>query len=181
MNDKQIINRILEGDERGMNALYEKATPMITKMIIKNSGTTAEARDIVQDVAIIFWRKLTEDNLILSCKISTYLYSVAWNLWRKELNRKKKFSDEEVDILVDEEFSFEIQEQIDIVRDSIEDLSPSCQLVLTEHLSGTPMCDIAEKCGYKNSDVAKTAKYKCQLQLEDVIRSKYSEFDVKDY
>src|SRR5687768_17658196 len=70
---------------------------MMTKLVITNSGTEEEARDVYQDALIVFWQKATSGNLVLTSKMSTYIYSICQNLWRKELDRKKRLSNEEKD------------------------------------------------------------------------------------
>jgi DNA-directed RNA polymerase specialized sigma24 family protein len=61
---------------------------MMTKMVMSNSGTEQEAKDIYQEALVVFWQKSTSKKLVLTSKISTYIYSICQNLWRKELDRK---------------------------------------------------------------------------------------------
>ena len=67
-------------------------------MVITNSGTEEEARDVYQDALVVFWQKARSGNLVLTSKMSTYIYSICQNLWRKELDRKKRLSNEEKDM-----------------------------------------------------------------------------------
>src|SRR5688572_1499449 len=91
MNEKEIFERIRKGDEKALEFLYKKYYRMMTKLVITNSGTEEEARDIYQDALVVFWQKATSGNLVLTSKISTYIYSICQNLWRKELDRKNGF------------------------------------------------------------------------------------------
>ena len=95
MNEKEIFERICKGDEKALEFLYQKYYRMMTKLVITNSGTEDEARDVYQDALIVFWQKATSGNLVLTSKMSTYIYSICQNLWRKELDRKKRLSSEE--------------------------------------------------------------------------------------
>jgi DNA-directed RNA polymerase specialized sigma24 family protein len=97
MNEKEIFERIQKGDEKALEFLYKKYYRMMTKLVITNSGTEEEGRDIYQEALIVFWQKATSGNLVMTAKISTYIYSICLNLWRKELDRKKRFSHEEKD------------------------------------------------------------------------------------
>src|SRR6185436_2895777 len=105
LSEKEIFERICKGDEKSLEFLYKKYYRMMTKMVITNSGTEEEARDVYQDALIVFWQKATSGNLVLTSKISTYIYSICQNLWRKELDRKKRLSNEEKDtpIMLDTE------------------------------------------------------------------------------
>src|SRR3954462_110814 len=92
MDEKEIFERISKGDEKTLEFLYKKYYRMMTKLVITNSGTEDEARDVYQDALVVFWQKATSGNLVLTSKISTYIYSICQNLWRKELDRKKRLS-----------------------------------------------------------------------------------------
>jgi RNA polymerase sigma factor (sigma-70 family) len=186
MNDKQIINRIKEGDNKGFSELYNKTEKSITKMVTNNSGSPQEAKDIVQDVVIVIWKKLTEDHdFVLTCKLSTYAYSVAWNLWRKQLRLKRKFAYEDYNSfdepLEEYDFDFEIQEQVGIVQKALVKQPDHYQLLLNEYLKGLSMQKIATKLGYKNADVAKSMKCKAQQSLSEIIKENYSEQDIQNY
>lgn len=179
MRDSEIIAKISQGDEKALEYLYRKYFSMMKRSILKNNGTEDEAKDIFQDALIVFWQKVTSGNLVLSSKISTYLYSICQNLWRKELDRKKRLSneekDEEVFLKNDEE------ERLKIVTDCINQLGDTCKKLLTYHyFDGLPMSEIADKLGFSNADTAKTKKYKCKQRLYELIRSKYSKSDFLD-
>lgn len=88
LTDSQIIQRIKLGDESALDYLYEQHYKMMLRMILRNNGTEQEALDVFQDALIVFWQKAMDVNFELTSKISTYLYSVCKNLWRKELDRK---------------------------------------------------------------------------------------------
>ena len=64
------------------------------KLVTSNSGTEYEAKDIYQEALIVLWQKAVSNNLVLTSKLSTYLYSICQNLWRKELDRKSRLSSE---------------------------------------------------------------------------------------
>src|SRR6188474_784223 len=100
MDEKETFERICKGDEKTLEFLYKKYYRMMTKMVITNSGTEEEARDVYQDALIVFWQKATSGKLVMTSKISTYIYSICQNLWRKELDRKKRLSNEEKDTAV---------------------------------------------------------------------------------
>src|SRR5438128_10565254 len=97
MDEKEIFERIKGGDEKTLEFLYKKYYRMMTKLVISNSGTEEEARDVYQDALIVFWQKAASGNLVLTSKMSTFIYSICQNLWRKELDRKKRLSNEEKD------------------------------------------------------------------------------------
>jgi RNA polymerase sigma factor (sigma-70 family) len=179
ISEKEIFERICKGDEKALEYLYKKYYRMMTKMVITNSGTEEEARDIYQDALIVFWQKATSGNLVLTSKISTYIYSICQNLWRKELDRKKRLSNEEKDISVIEDK--ESEERNRIINECINKLDETCrQVLMFYYFEELSMQDIADKLGFANTDTAKTKKYKCKRKLDELIKTLYSERDFLD-
>jgi DNA-directed RNA polymerase specialized sigma24 family protein len=97
MDEKEVFERIQKGDEKALELIYKKYYRMMTKLVITNSGTEEEACDVYQDALVVFWQKARSGNLVMTAKMSTYIYSICQNLWRKELDRKKRLSHEEKD------------------------------------------------------------------------------------
>jgi RNA polymerase sigma factor (sigma-70 family) len=179
MDEKETFERIKKGDEKTLEVLYKKYYRMMTKLVITNSGTEEEARDVYQDALIVFWQKATSGNLVLTSKISTYIYSICQNLWRKELERKKRLSNEEKDTAVSPDN--DSQEKEKIIALCIDQLGETCKKVLTYYyFEEMSMQDIADKLGFANTDTAKTKKYKCKKKLDDLVKAQYSEQDFLD-
>ena len=179
MNEKEIFERICKGDEKALEFLYQKYYRMMTKLVITNSGTEEEARDVYQDALIVFWQKATSGNLVLTSKMSTYIYSICQNLWRKELDRKKRLSNEEKDtaVLLDTDSA----EREKILAKCIDQLGETCKKVLMlYYFEEMSMQDIADKLGFANTDTAKTKKYKCKKKLDELVKAQYSEQDFLD-
>ncbi len=179
MKDQEVLEKISHGDETALDYLYKKYYRMMTNLVIKNSGTEEEAKDIFQEALVVFWKKAVSGNLVLTSKISTFVYSICLNLWRKELERKSRFSNEEKDGV--EFINDEQEEKIKIVHECINELGETCRKILNYHyFDGLSMQDIAEKLGYANTDTAKTKKYKCKQKLFELVKTKYSKSDFLD-
>jgi RNA polymerase sigma factor (sigma-70 family) len=179
MSEKEIFERICKGDEKALEFLYKKYYRMMTKLVITNSGTEEEARDVYQDALIVFWQKATSGNLVMTSKISTYIYSICQNLWRKELDRKKRLSNEEKDVAVS--IDTETEERNRIIAKCIDQLGDTCKKVLMYYyFEEMSMQDIAEKLCFANTDTAKTKKYKCKKKLDELVKTQYSEKDFLD-
>jgi RNA polymerase sigma factor (sigma-70 family) len=179
MNDLDIIKGLKSGNEALLETLYKKHYKMMVNMIIKNSGTEEEAKDIYQDSIIVFWQKVHSENFELTSKISTYLYSICLNLWRKELERKKRFSHEEKD--GESIQAFEQNERVKIMNECLQLMGDVCRKVLSlYYFDNYSMQEIANELGFANADTAKTKKYKCKKDLDQLVKSKYKESDIFD-
>ena len=71
MTDQEIFEKICQGDEKALEVLYKKYYRMMTKLVISNSGTEEEAKDIYQEALVVFWQKAVSGKLVLTSKIST--------------------------------------------------------------------------------------------------------------
>lgn len=179
MKDSEILQRIEKGDESALDYLYKKYYRMMTKLVITNSGTEDEAKDIYQDALIVFWQKVMSGKLVLTSKISTYIYSICLNLWRKELDRKSRLSSEQKDGVVEEDMHKE--EKSKIIHECINELGDTCKRILTYfYFDGMSMNTIALNLGFANTDTAKTKKYKCKKRLDELVKAKYSASDFLD-
>lgn len=179
MNETEIFERICRGDEKALEIVYQKYYRMMTKMVITNSGTEEEARDVYQEALVVFWQKARSGKLVLTSKMSTYIYSVCQNLWRKELERKKRLSHEARDTA--EQMDMDSPERAKIIAKCLDQLGDTCRKVLTlyyfEELS---MQEIADQLGFANTDTAKTKKYKCKQKLDELVKAQYSAQDFLD-
>lgn len=179
MKDSQILKKIRDGDESALDFIYKKNYKMMTRLVINNSGSEEEAKDIYQEALLVFWQKAKRDDFVLTSKISTYLYSVCLNLWRKELDRKSKLTNEMKDgeVVNDEDK----KEREKIIQDCINSLGETCrQVLMYYYYDNMSMQEIADKLGFANADTAKTKKYKCKKELDRLIKSKYKASDFLD-
>lgn len=179
MKDNVILEKIGQGDETALDYLYQKYYHMMCKMVITNNGSEEEARDIYQEALIVFWQKANSKQLVLTSKISTYLYSICKNLWHKELSRKKRLVHEVKDGIqvVDDDR----QERIKIMRECIDELGKTCKDLLSYYyFDELSMKDITVKLGFANADTTKTKKYKCMKKLSEIVHSKYKATELFD-
>jgi RNA polymerase sigma factor (sigma-70 family) len=111
--------------------------------------------------------------------MSTYIYSICQNLWRKELDRKKRLSNEEKDAA--ETIDMEKPEREKIIAQCLEQLGDTCRKVLMYYyFEEMSMQEIADRLGFANTDTAKTKKYKCKQKLDELVKAQYSERDFLD-
>ncbi len=176
MKDSEVLSRIERGEEDVLDYLYKKHYRMMLKLVLNNNGTEDDAKDVYQEALIVLWQKVSSKKFVLTSKISTYLYSICLNQWRKELDRRSRLSSEEKD---GEDFqTFEENETSRIIHECIEELGDPCTSILIHYyFDGMSMSDIAERMNFANTDTAKTKKYKCKKRLDTLIKQKYSRKD----
>ena len=67
-----------------------------TIIIMKNKGSIEDTKDVFQEAIMVLHEKVRVDiiqkdkKLVLTCKLSTYIYSVSKNIWLKRLEQQNK-------------------------------------------------------------------------------------------
>ena len=176
--DSEYLEGLRLGNDAVIRSVYKKHYPVIAKMVLNNSGTEQEAKDIFQETVLVLYNSVKKPGFALSCALQTYLYSVARRLWLKQLHKKNGLSKLDERFYEGEDFAaaetdLEMHEErdqnISRMKDSMGQLGEPCKTLLedfyTKYLS---MEEIAEKFGYTNADNAKNQKYKCLQRLKKI-------------
>ena len=169
--DEQIWSLLKADYKSAFRQLYREHFRMVEYFITKNSGSLADAEDVFQDAMIVIFDKSRDTGFELSCALSTFIYSVARNIWLKRLRGSKRelnINDcEEYLSLPEEEEPNENENQLDKIKAAIETLGDNCRKILVLfYYQKKNMEQIAAELGYTNSDNAKNQKYKCLQQLK---------------
>lgn len=179
--DELIVAEVRKNNTVALRELYKTHYPMVLNMILTNSGTEPEARDVYQDAIIAFYERIQQPDFTLTCKIKTYLYAVCRRLWLKRLYEKKRYTGkiEEGDafLQIDEELQDieENEKQLRAMRTSLEGLGEPCRSILEDfYIHNHTMDEIRDKFGYTNADNAKNQKYKCLQRLKKMFFSGYN-------
>ena len=178
VSEEEIILALRKGNESVLKKVYKQHYPQIANMVINNGGSVQEAKDIYQETVIIFYEKTQEETFGLTCRINTFLYSVAKRLWLTQLQLKNRFTNEFQGEIETVELDWaEVGKQEDQYRamhEALESMGEPCRTILKDfYMHSASMEDITEKFGYTNSDNAKTQKYKCLKRLKKIFFSQY--------
>ncbi len=178
--DTEIIEGLQLGGDREdaiLKYLYSNYYPRIKKFILSKGGNNVEVKDIFQDSVIVFYQNVKANKFKLDAKISTYLFTLAKNMW---INRQKKLSkigsldslysdikaknSQPIDFLLDNEKNEFVLELLGL-------LSDDCRKILTLSIyQRLPMKRICEIMGYQNEQVARNKKSKCLKYLKQAIQ-----------
>lgn len=172
------IRLLQAGDESILQIIYRQYYQTIIQLVMNNNGSLQEAKDIYQETLIIFYEKVMGENFELNCKLKTYLYSISRNLWLKQLQHKKRFtntiSDSEEYLEIPWEEAGKKEDQYKAMHVALESLGEPCRSILKDfYIHSQSMEEITEKFGYTNADNAKNQKYKCLKRLKKVFFDSY--------
>ena len=182
--DDEFVAAIRRGDDRALAQLYRLHLPMISHYVLQNSGTEDEAKDVYQEGIMVFYEKVRDGSLELSCQIKTYLYAVCRRLWLKRLTEKTRFGGR----LDDHEPYLETGAEADLLEaeerdrrfatmgEALERLGEPCRSLLEGfYLLDKSMQQLTADFGYTNADNAKNQKYKCLVRLKKLFFTHYQE------
>jgi RNA polymerase sigma factor (sigma-70 family) len=171
------LEQLKLGNEFIFRKIYKENFNLILKMILANHGDEEDARDIYQETFIVFYEKMKSEDFVLTCSISTYLYSVARNLWLKRLRKlqyegviKLKETMDAEDVEQDVEQHVKKEAFLEQVEKSLNQLGQPCSTILRDFFyNKMSMEEIALKFGYTNADNAKNQKYKCFNRFKKLV------------
>ena len=185
--DDALIAAIRGGDERALAHLYRLHWPMVSHFVLQNSGSEDDAQDVYQEGVVVFYEKVRDGSLELSCQIKTYLYAVCRRLWLKRLTSKSRFGvrlldgeehgpylniGAEEDVLAAEEQD----RRFATMGEALANLGEPCKSLLEGfYLLDKSMQDLTAEFGYTNADNAKNQKYKCLVRLKKLFFTQYKE------
>ena len=171
LSPAEIIEGLRKRDSRILKYIYTTCYESVQHMIMNNSGTREDAKDIFQESMIIAFRNIKKDSdFELKSSFQTYIYSVARLLWLKHLriskNNMKNFSEIEDYIDFEEPQPFTTVElRYSLYQKTLLELPEDCQKILKLSLDGVSHKEIAEILGYKSENYISKRKHFCKEYL----------------
>jgi len=150
---------------------------MAVSFIKRNSGTEADAEEVLQEAVVILWEKVRGGSFEAHSKLSTFLMGVIKNLWARRLARRKRETPlaEEFDPPAGDESVLDgliREEQIEMMRVAMLRITELCRnILLMFYWEEKSMEEIASSLGLANAETAKSKKYQCRKSLETHLRS----------
>lgn len=179
--EKEYIQRIKTDDRTVLGELFIEYQRMIYGYILKNGGNKNDAEDVLQETIIVLWQKVNSDSLQLTVKLGTYLMAIAKNKWMAELRKRNRIVSQEIpDHIPDGNpnslESLLSKEKIESVRMALEMLQPICKkLLLLYYFEEKSMKEISKILNLANTDVAKSKKYQCKKNFEEILEDHLNE------
>jgi RNA polymerase sigma factor (sigma-70 family) len=185
--DKEVLEAIRNGkDDYALNYLYKEVLPLVKNYILKNQGTTEEAKDIFQDAVIRFYNAVKQEKFMEKCSVSTFLIGISKNLWINAQVRKKRyipgnnleFVQDSINLL-DEIIS---DEKLAGVNNLLKELGENCEKIMKYAVyDNLSMKEISDKMGYANENVAKSNNYRCKQKLIQLLKDKPNMLELFDW
>ncbi|RYY97620.1 MAG: sigma-70 family RNA polymerase sigma factor [Chitinophagaceae bacterium] len=179
VTEQTLLEGLARSDRKAIETLYRDHYNMVQALVVNNSGTAEDAKDIFQEALLVLYEKVTAGGFELHCQVKTYLYSVSRRLWLKRLLQQNRFiiGESHADTVpVDDELDTHEQRNRDfeLMEKAMGGLGEPCRSLLEAfYLQKKGMQEIAAQFGYTNADNAKNQKYKCLLRLKKLFFTQY--------
>ncbi len=175
-----VENRILEGLRTGDNLIckdfYKSTFPMVYKLVSNGGGDMEEAKDVMQESLFALIKNINKAEFKLTCKVSTYLYSVARNLCFKKRGAESKVDSYDNHDMVpfipieDDEIEEKKEFEAKYLRivDAIELLGEKCKVLVKENiLNGKSLEEISPMINVAKESMRVT-KHRCIKKLRSL-------------
>ena len=180
-----LLKGLARNDKKSVEEIYKHNYNLIQALIVNNSGTTDDAKDIFQEAMVVLYEKARSGSFELNCQLRTYLYSVSKRLWLKRLQQSDRFvndlgDDGMANISVEDDMREhdEKDAEYEMMHESINRLGEPCKSLLEAfYFQKKSMQKKANRFGYTNSENAKTQKYKCLMRLKKIFFTQYNKKD----
>jgi RNA polymerase sigma factor (sigma-70 family) len=178
-SERLLLQGLARNDKKAIETIYKDNYNLVQALVINNSGTSEDAKDIFQEAMIVLYEKVQSGTFELNCQIKTFVYSVSRRLWLKRLMQQNRFiiSDgQEEAIAIDGEMEEHEKRNTEFVmmERAMSGLGEPCKSLLEAfYLQKKSMQEIAAGFGYTNSENAKNQKYKCLMRLKKLFFSQY--------
>ena len=153
--------------------LYQTAFPLVAKYVSHMGGSFEEAKDVFQDVLVIYYEKLTTSGVTLQYSERSYLLGIAKHLWAKKNKQNSRHSslDDSLTGIAVEEHS--PASSTDKLLDLLHSSGQKCmELLQAFYYDKWPMRKIAGRFGFNSVRSATVQKYKCLEKVRDTIKEK---------
>ncbi|PJJ83313.1 RNA polymerase sigma factor [Mucilaginibacter auburnensis] len=131
-DDKQLVVRLILGDEKAFDLLYNKYHVSIYRNILKLVKSEDTAKDILQEVFVCLWEK--RNKIDVNKPIANWLFVISYNksisFLKKCANALVIFEDVIIDISADNAEPFITEEKLAFIEKTINRLSPQKKRVL---------------------------------------------------
>lgn len=178
LGQQNIVQAIKSNDEGVLKHLYSKNYYKIEQFVLRNQGSSPQAKDIFQDAFIAMWNNIHAGKFQPKGEsaIDGYLYTIAKNKWTDYLRsghfRKMVPASQEKSLeqtpADEEDRNGQDEPRLKKTMDAFGQLGQDCKTLLTLfYFDKKPLKEIAEKLQIGSASV-RNKKYRCMQRLREM-------------
>ncbi len=170
--DISFLEKLSKDRNSALLSLYELTFPISMHLAKQNNLNKDQAKTVTHESVIAFHNNSLKPDFGLTCKLTTYMYSIVRNQMRIVLAEKvnaRKFIDTQEDFIEDIDEPHEYEEQEKQLGIALNEIDQRCRKILKDYyFLKLSMETIAVENNFKNSDSAKSQKAKCIKELKRI-------------
>ena len=135
LNTNDYIDALYGNNQKVILRIYQDIFPKVNYFVLQNKGTQEDAEEVFQKALYQLTARVKVRKFEIKSSFEAYLFTACKNLWRRELNnRKKEVRNDKVIELVGEEQDHSRaimeQERWELFEEKITELSDTCKKLL---------------------------------------------------
>lgn len=167
-SDQRILAQLRANQPAGFTFLYQHSYPVVEQYVLRNQGTSDEAKDVFQDTLLILLTTMREPDFYLTAALSTYVFAISKHLWLRHLKREDRYTriplENLTETVADESVSAAASPAT-LVGAILTSITARCLALLTAlFFLKKPIDSLVGADGYTNRHTAQNQKYKCLEQ-----------------
>ena len=174
---KEVLEEALRrGDPKAYEKVYRDSLPSILNLVGLNSGQEEDAQDLLQEAVIVLFRKLQQPDFVLTCKATTFIYSVCRHKWLRQLVKRAsaftRLRDTAEFVEVPDNTAEDQRDLLDKqLQEAFKHLDQNCQQILINYyFYNQSLEDIAKSLKVYNANAVKVKKFRCIEKLKNELR-----------
>ncbi len=175
-NNLRYLNALLTSNSKELKELYSENFPKVKSFVLQNKGQVADAEDIFQKALVQIAVRYRREKFEITSSFEAYLFTACKNLWRRELNKSKRWVTTDSDLERggeehDEALALLEQKRWELFGKNLELISENCQKVLKLFFAKVSYEHIVEQLNYSSETVARQRVFKCKAKLTELIKN----------
>jgi RNA polymerase sigma factor (sigma-70 family) len=179
--DEQLVAAIAAGGndrEAALRALYhdEELKRQVIGFVRNHAGQLADGQDVFHEGLIVLDRNVRAGKFRGEAPLKGYLYSICRFLWNNQWRKQRhtvavpEAPPTEATDAATPEAAYLDDERKTLLGGVLRQLGERCQQILELWKLSFSMEEIAAEVGFSSADMARKAKYRCHLQLLELLR-----------
>jgi RNA polymerase sigma factor (sigma-70 family) len=179
-DDHRHIEALRRNDPAGIREIYRLYSNQALRWVVRNQGTSDDARDVFQEALMALYEKSLEPGFILTCPLGALLHIIYSRKWIDRLRQKGR--EAEVRETEKSRYSFEVvedaatlaeealtaQAQQSRLAEAFAELSELCRNMLKLLGSGTAPREVAAQLQMNSVDTLYRRKNACMQRWREV-------------
>ena len=138
-NEQGLLKGLAQNERKAIETIYRNHYSMVQSLVINNSGTSDDAKDIFQEALIVLYEKARSGSFELHAQLKTYIYAVCRQVVVEKVTVEPAFSgdlanaEETISIAEDLERYEHRTVDFELMEKAMQNLGEPCKALLESY------------------------------------------------